>query len=69
MATINKEKLLSKERLEIAFKMFDIDGSGTISTKELKETFGNTISESIWKELVNEVDDNGDGEVDIYFYF
>ena len=40
MATINREKLLSKEKLEIAFKMFDKDGSGTVSVLELKENFG-----------------------------
>jgi calcium-dependent protein kinase len=43
MATINREKLLSKEKLEIAFKMFDKDGSGNISIVELKENFGGKL--------------------------
>jgi calcium-dependent protein kinase len=40
MATINRESLLSKQRLEMAFKMFDKDGSGSISIDEIKEIFG-----------------------------
>jgi len=43
LATINKEKLLSKEKLELAFKMFDKDGSGSVSIVELKENFGGLI--------------------------
>jgi calcium-dependent protein kinase len=31
VATINKEKLLSTEKLKAAFSLFDKDGSGTIS--------------------------------------
>lgn len=64
MATINRENLLSKLRLETAFKMFDKDGSGSLSIRELKEIFGgDKISDEIWREIIKEVDDNGDGEV------
>ena len=37
VATINKEKLLSREKLEAAFNLFDKDGGGTISANEVKE--------------------------------
>jgi calcium-dependent protein kinase len=37
VATINKHKLLSKEKLQAAFALFDKDGSGTISAEEVKE--------------------------------
>ena len=58
MASINKNQLLAREKLEMTFRMFDKDGSGDISTKELKETLGNNqfIQESVWKDMLNEVD-------------
>jgi Ca2+-binding EF-hand superfamily protein len=34
-ASIDKSKLLSKKNLRVTFQMFDRDGSGTISAKEL----------------------------------
>jgi calcium-dependent protein kinase len=37
VATINKEKLLTREKLEAAFTLFDKDGGGTITGDEIKE--------------------------------
>ena len=37
MATIDKEALLSRENLELAFKNFDKDNSGALSYEEIKE--------------------------------
>lgn len=58
LATINRESLVEQERLELAFKMFDKDGSGSITTDEIKNIFGANalISESVWQELIREVD-------------
>jgi len=65
MATINRKKMLSKERLEAIFKMIDKDGNGFLDADELKEIFnpGNQreIDDNVWVELIKEVDDNGDG--------
>lgn len=50
--------------------IFFEDQSGTISLEELKEVFGgNKISNDDWKEIINEVDENQDGEVNIYYFF
>lgn len=66
VATINKEKLLSKEKLKAAFTLFDVDGSGAISSEEVKEILckGQKIDEKVWKEIIDEVDIDGNGEID-----
>ena len=40
VASINKRKLLSDEKLEAAFNLFDKDGSGTISASEIRDVLG-----------------------------
>lgn len=62
MATMNEQQLLSKERLKGAFKMFDKDGSGTISKDEIREVLGN-IEEDTANLILSEVDENDDGEI------
>jgi len=65
VATINKNRLLSDEKLEQAFKLFDKDDSGSISSEEVREVLGvrKNIDESVWNEIILEVDGNGDGEI------
>jgi calcium-dependent protein kinase len=50
MSAISRKNMLSKDRLETAFKLFDRDNSGTISLDEIKEVFGNNlnIDEKVW---------------------
>ena len=66
VATINKEKLLSTEKLQAAFSLFDKDGGGTISSEEIKEILcsGQKIDEKVWEEVIKEVDNDGNGEID-----
>ena len=41
------------------------DKSGGISTNELKTMFGGAkVQEDVWKQLVQEVDDDENGEID-----
>ena len=63
-AVTNKSKLLSENNLQIAFDKFDTDRSGTISCSELKGVIGIVANESIWEEMITEIDTNGDGMVD-----
>ena len=65
-ATINKKNILSEENLTAAFKMFDEDNSGAISTDEIKKILdqGKKIDESVWKDVIAEIDENNDGEID-----
>jgi calcium-dependent protein kinase len=66
VASMNKKKLLSKKNLKAAFREFDKDGSGTITTEELKVMLGGeNVREEVWAELLKEVDDDQNGEVDI----
>eukprot|EP00922_Rhytidocystis_sp_ex-Travisia-forbesii_P065498 GHVS01097318.1.p1 GENE.GHVS01097318.1~~GHVS01097318.1.p1 ORF type:complete len:163 (-),score=35.26 GHVS01097318.1:1145-1633(-) len=63
---MDRKTLLSRERLERAFKMFDVDNSGTISSVELATLFGVSETEGgeHWKEVLRAVDKNNDGVVD-----
>ena len=65
VATINKRKLLSNEKLEAAFNLFDKDGSGSISAAEIRDVLGvgKNIDEKVWNDIITEVDGNGDGEI------
>jgi len=65
IASMNEKQLLTNEKLQAAFKMFDKDGSGMISASEIKEVlgFGKTMSEEAVNEVIKQVDENGDGEI------
>ena len=63
-AAIDRKILLSDKKLKIAFNIIDKDGSEFISLPELKEVFGGDgLPDNAWKEIIDEVDENGDGEV------
>jgi len=66
VATVDKNVLLTDEKLKIAFDLFDKDGGGSISAHEIKETLGigKAISTHVWDEIVAEVDIDGDGDID-----
>ena len=44
--------------------MFDQDGDGNISKSEIETIMGGTqIPEQLWKNIINQCDNNSDGEV------
>ena len=62
--TVDKKKLLSKQRLKQAFKLFDNDGDGNIDIQEFKKVFQQVkADDDVWKQLITEVDENSDGEI------
>lgn len=65
-ATLDFKTISSAGFLKRAFEVFDKDGSGTISANELKRLLagGNVCEDSIWSEIIKNVDSNGDGEID-----
>lgn len=67
---------MREEKLYQAFKMFDQDGSGKISSQELRAVLGSISiliilgndmykdsSNDVWDNLVKDADKDGDGEV------
>lgn len=67
LGTIDVNKLLMEDKLKKAFDTFDKDGSGEITCDEIKQVLGigkKVGSEQIWRDIVGEVDHNGDGVVD-----
>ena len=66
-ACVKRNHLLNNQSLDIAFKSFDIDGSGKITAEELKNILGVTVeySDDIMKGLINQADQNGDGVIDL----
>jgi len=65
-ATINKTNLLNEKNLKECFKMFDRDGGGSISAQEVAEILGGQLTndDKVWKEIISEVDTDGNGEID-----
>ena len=63
--TIPTNHLFKEENLKIAFAMFDLDKNGTISLSEVKEVLGmgKSIDESVMKEIMSEINNQGDDEI------
>ena len=66
-ASLDMKKLFNANNLEMAFTMIDTDGSGKISASELQKLLGNEdlCDDQIWKQIIGQVDQNGDGEIDL----
>jgi calcium-dependent protein kinase len=64
-ATMDYENLTTEKNLKLAFDYFDKDHSGTLSPDEIREVLGlsedNEKSRKIVNDIIEEVDENGDG--------
>lgn len=65
-ATLKFNSKISSSRVKEAFDFFDKDGSGSISTSELREALGGATGYelSAFDKLIKEVDSDGNGEID-----
>lgn len=60
----------AEEELLNAFKVFDKDGSGTISSDELRSvlrSLGENLTDDELEEMIKMADGNGDGQIDCEF--
>ncbi|EER11618.1 Calcium-dependent protein kinase, putative [Perkinsus marinus ATCC 50983] len=67
-ATLDRKKYIQEDLLWAAFRVFDVDGDGKITRKELSQVLHNgTVSDLVeghLDEILGEVDADGDGEID-----
>ncbi|KAL4466461.1 hypothetical protein ABPG73_019079 [Tetrahymena malaccensis] len=64
MATCNRQNMLSKEKLQMAFKMFDKDNNGSLTVDEIRKLFNSHIQDDeVIKDIIKEVDKNQDGQI------
>mmetsp|Transcript_5722 Transcript_5722/g.6134 ORF Transcript_5722/g.6134 Transcript_5722/m.6134 type:complete len:474 (+) Transcript_5722:35-1456(+) len=64
VAAMSQEKLLSKTKIEEAFKRFDKNGDGYIERAELSAVLGGVeIDEEQWQKIINDCDTDKDGKI------
>jgi calcium-dependent protein kinase len=69
VATIKEENLLNVKNLQAAFNMFDKEGKGTISVENIKVVLAHgkeMMNDKLFKQIMREVDENGDGQIQFY---
>ena len=65
--SIDLKKIISGEKMRVAFKMFDSNDDGKINITEIKDAFGydsSMLEEYHFKTWMDDLDYNGDGEID-----
>ena len=72
MMTMPTKDVDFEAEMKSAFKVFDMDNSGTISLEELRKvmkSFGEILTEDELDSMIKEVDKNGDGTIDCALFF
>jgi len=54
IATMSEKQILHENKIQTAFKMFDKDGGGSISTDEIKQVlaFGQNLDEKVIADII-----------------
>ncbi|CAE8702124.1 unnamed protein product, partial [Polarella glacialis] len=72
-ATLDKKAYIQEDVVWAAFRVFDRDGNGKISKQELEQVLNDgevaALAVRDIAELLQEVDKNGDGEIDFDEFF
>ena len=70
-ANLDSNKLYSDQNLQMAFGVFDVDGSGKISVAELRGLLenGKQSDDEVWTNIIKSIDANGDGEIDFKEFY
>lgn len=66
IGSADKKNIITEKKLEAAFKIFDKNGDGSISSNEIKSVLCNKNTNKgdyYWNSIIKEVDLNGDGEI------
>lgn len=65
-AAVDRRNLLSDEKMQTCFNLFDKDKSGKISVDELKVMLqgSNLVDDKVWDDLIKQADTNNDGEIE-----
>jgi len=58
-------KLTDDDLIQKEFKKIDTDGNGFITHDELQQLFNWTIAEDMIKKMINEIDENNDGQISL----
>ena len=64
---MNGNKILSKQNLEYAFRVFDKDGIGSISIEEIMSIFiiiGNDVDKKVFEKMMRDADKKGDEAIE-----
>lgn len=58
---------MSRNNLLLAFEVFDKDGNGVITAEEIRDVLSDDFlaDEKVWEDIIQEVDSNGDGMIDL----
>jgi calcium-dependent protein kinase len=66
-ASFDKKKLLSSERLNLAFGEYDVDRCGKITKEKIRALLGkdHEYDDSVWESMIQEADVDGDGVIDL----